>query len=71
MFDLVNWVYQVKVRKLKVRYCIHMILQASRVRNAPMVYIKTNLKSMLFIIMMAIIIIVKDIPVLLNNLETF
>ena len=44
VFDLVNWVDQVKVPKLEVRYCTNMILQASKVRNAPMVYIKPKLK---------------------------
>ena len=47
-----------------------MILQASRVRNAPMVYIKNKLKSMLFIIMVTTTIIIEGIPVLLKNLET-
>ena len=45
VFDLVNWVDQVKVPKLEMRYCTHMILHASKVRNAPIVYIKTKLKS--------------------------
>ena len=45
VFDLVNWVDHVKVPKLEVRYHTNMILHASKVRNAPMVYIKTQLKS--------------------------
>ena len=43
MFDLVNWVDQVKVPKLEVRYYTNMILHASKVRNTLMVYIKTQL----------------------------
>ena len=45
VFDLVNWVDQVKVPKLQVRYYANMILHVSKVRNAPVVYIKTQLKS--------------------------
>ena len=47
VIDLVNWVDQVKVRKIKVRYYASMILQPSKVRNAPMVYTKTKLESVI------------------------
>ena len=36
VFDLVNWVDQVKIPKLKVRCRIQLNLQASKVRTTPM-----------------------------------
>ena len=43
VIDLV-WVDQVKVPKNKVRYYARMFLLPAKVRNAPMMYIKTKLE---------------------------
>ena len=47
VIDLVNSIDQVKVPKIKVRYRTDMILQHSKVRHAPMMYIKTQLESVI------------------------
>ena len=51
VIDSFNWVDQVKVPKIKVRYYAYVILQPSKVRNAPMMNISKPNLSQLFIIM--------------------
>ena len=43
LFDLVSWVDQVKIPKLKVRYWTELNLHASKVRTAPRCILKPNL----------------------------
>ena len=43
MFDLVNWVDQVKIPKMKVRQKAELVLHAFKLRDAPRFILKPKL----------------------------